>query len=30
MYSRAKDMKAQIKIESALGEGTSIELFLKI
>jgi signal transduction histidine kinase len=30
MYSRAKEMKAKIIIASALGEGTSTELLLKI
>ena len=30
MQIRAKEMKAQIKIESTIGEGTSTELFLKL
>jgi signal transduction histidine kinase len=30
MKSRAKEMKAQIKIDSAIGEGTSTELLLKL
>ncbi len=30
MKIRAKEMKAQIKIDSAIGEGTSTELFLKL
>jgi signal transduction histidine kinase len=30
MQKRAREMKAQIKIDSTIGEGTSTELFFKL